>query len=259
MTASLRALVSHLIDYAGLYPPAELPLDGVLARYRRYRAGPNSWILNRLVLPASKLKEVHLEDAWRITLLVDADLLPLPPQVESLETKRPLTEPRPLGSGALPTYSESPLGQISNSFAKIRTGALTPEAIPSAGDVARFLHAAAARHIPFKATAGLHHAIRAEHPLTYAPDAPRAVMHGFLNVFVAAAFAHSGAEVSMLIDILEECDPHAFAFAESELRWRTHSLPTAQIAIARAGFAHSFGSCSFEEPVADLRQLGLLA
>jgi hypothetical protein len=63
----------------------------------------------------------------------------------------------------------------------------------------------------------------------------------------------------MLIDILEESDPHAFAFAEPELRWRAYSLPTAQIAIARADFAHSFGSCSFEEPVADLRQLGLLA
>lgn len=252
MTASLRALVSNLIDYAGLYPPAELPIQEVLTRYRQYRTGADSWILNRLVLPASKLRRIPLKDGWRVTLLVDAALPPLPPQVETLETKTALA------TLPAPTYAESPLNQISSSWAKIRTGGLTPDAIPSAEAIAEFLYQAAIRRIPFKATAGLHHAIRAEHPLTYAPDAPRALMHGFLNVFVAACFAHGGTPVSVLIELLEERDPLAFEFTESFMRWRGRSLATGQIAAARAQFAHSFGSCSFEEPVADLRQLGLL-
>ena len=249
MTASLRALVSHLIDYAGLYPPAALPLEEVLERYRSYRTSEDAWILNRLVLPASKLANVKIEEAWRITLLLDTDPGPLPKQVETTESGQ---------ANARPTYCEAPLEQISGCFAKIRTGGLTPEAIPSSQHVAEFLRAAAARRLPFKATAGLHHPIRAEHALTYAPDAPRALMHGFLNVFTAAAFAWFDAPVSVLVGILEERGPCAFEFGESELRWRGHTLSTSQIAAARAEFAHSFGSCSFEEPVAALRDLELL-
>ena len=43
---------------------------------------------------------------------------------------------------------------------------------------------------------GLHHPVRGEYPLTYAPDAPRGVMHGFLNVFLAAAFVWHGESLS---------------------------------------------------------------
>ena len=84
---SLRALLAHLIDYAGLYPPAALPLPEVLENYETYLALPESWMLNRLVLPAAKLPEVRLRDHWRITLLVDGEPGPLPAQVETLETK----------------------------------------------------------------------------------------------------------------------------------------------------------------------------
>jgi len=251
LTDSLRALVSNLIDYAGLYPPAGLPLEEVLARYGRYRSSPECWMLNRLVLPASKLAEARLEDGWRVTLLVEGETGPLPKQVETVETK----------GGAcfsLPTYVEAPFDRISNGFAKIRTGGLTPDAIPSSQHLADFLHATAARRLPFKATAGLHHPVRAGHPLTYAPDAPRAVMHGFLNVFVGAAFAWMHAPLPVLTEVLEETDARAFEFRDGELRWRGHSVSTRQIADARANFAHSFGSCSFEEPVEGLQELGLL-
>ena len=255
MADSLRALISNLIDYAGLYPPAGLPLEEVLARYRRYRSSPERWMLNRLVLPTSKLAEAKLEDGWRVTLLVEHETGPLPRQVESLESKKAL----PYGHGSdMAVYDEAPIEQITSGFAKIRTGGLTPEAIPSSQEVAGFLYAAAARRLPFKATAGLHHPVRAEYPLTYAPDAPRAVMHGFLNVFVAAAFAWMHTPLPALLDILEEADARAFEFRDGELQWRGHGISTGQIEDARANFAHSFGSCSFEEPVEGLRELGLL-
>src|SRR5262249_54871485 len=154
---------SHLIDYAGFYPPAALPLERVEENYRCYLASPESWMLNRLVLPAGKLAEVRLEPAWRLALVVEsAPGAPLPPQVETLETKA-----ADLRLG-LPTYCEIPLDGVRGSFAKVRTGGLTPEAIPSSGEIADFLFRAAALRLPFKATAGLHHPIRAEHALTYA-------------------------------------------------------------------------------------------
>jgi hypothetical protein len=74
-------------------------------------------------------------------------------------------------------------------LAKLRTGGVTPESIPSPAEVAEFIWDCARAPVPFKATAGLHHPVRAEHRLTYAPDGPRAVMHGFVNVFLAAAAA----------------------------------------------------------------------
>ncbi len=238
MTRSLEALLRNMIDYAGLYPPAALPLPEVIGNYRSYLASPESWMLNRLVLPMGKLADAPLESNWRVTLLVDEEPGPLPPQVETLETRAPRRF-------SLPTYCEAPLDRIADAFAKVRTGGLTPDAVPPSGQLAGFLCEAAARRLPFKATAGLHHPIRAE-------------MHGFINVFLAAAFAWQGTEREMIVDILEEREPGAFEFLDGEMRWRGRSLSAAQVAAARREFAHSFGSCSFEEPLSDLRRLGWL-
>lgn len=249
--ASLRALLANLIDYAGLYPPASLPLPIVIERYRGFRASPDHWILNRLVLPHAKLAETPLEAGWRVALLVEDEPGPLPEAVETLETKLP----RRL---SLPTYCEAMVGEIVDGFAKVRTGGLTPELIPSSGDLAAFLCRAASRRLRFKATAGLHHPVRSVRPLTYAADSPRAPMHGFLNVFCAAAFAWHGMEQAEVAALLEETDPAALAFGETGLLWKDHHLTAAQIHSSRREFAHSFGSCSFEEPVTELRELGLL-
>src|ERR1039458_8101188 len=251
MPDSLRALLVNLIDYAGLCPPAGLALPAGLENYETYLASPESWMLNRLVLPAAKLPEVPLGDNWRVTLLVEGEPGPLPAQVETLET-----------------------------FAKVRTGGLTPEAIPSSEALADFLGEAASRHIAFKATAGArevfwgaadsphhprksgprrHHPTRPPRPPTYAPDSPCATMHGFVNVFVAAAFAWQGAERDAILDVLNEGDAGAFQFLTGELRWRGRSITVAEVQCARRDFAHSFGSCSFAEPIADLQALGWLA
>ncbi len=228
-----------MIDYAGLYPPAALPLPVVLENFSRYRDSPESWMLNRLVLPFAKLDEVTLPDGWRITLLVDGEPGPLPQAVESLETRR-------AARLSLPTYCEVPLERIDHAFAKVRTGGATPESVPSADYLAEFLQEAAGRGVPFKATAGLHHPIRS------------AAMHGFVNLFLAAAFARLGEPRELLIRILNEQDAAAFQFGDEAATWRGRKLSTGDIAAARSELAHSFGSCSFEEPVADLRALGWL-
>jgi hypothetical protein len=142
--------------------------------------------------------------------------------------------------------------------AKMRTGGVTADAIPSAGHVARFLMSAARIRVPFKATAGLHHAIRGRYPLTYAPDSPEAVMHGFVNVFAGATLARAGGSLGEVTALLEETVASAFRFGPTGLRWRNRQLVLAQLGDTREHFARSFGSCSFREPVQDLEAWRLL-
>ena len=123
--------------------------------------------------------------------------------------------------------------------------ALRPRSFPSVDAVARFIRAAREEKVPFKCTAGLHHAVRAAHPLTYQPDSPRAVMHGFLNVLLAAAFAQKGASVEELAETLEAS---SLALPRADLEMR----------LARECGLVSFGSCSFTEPIAELRSLEIL-
>ncbi len=140
--------------------------------------------------------------------------------------------------------------------AKIRTGGLVPTAVAASSTVAGFIAGCLSASVPFKATAGLHHPVRAEHALTYEPDSPRAVMHGFLNVFVAAVLARAcGLDANGLQPILDERSPHAFEFSDSHLSWRGLSATVGQVEDARR-FARSFGSCSFDEPIADLKAMG---
>jgi len=147
----------------------------------------------------------------------------------------------------------------SDAGAKIRTGGITPDAFPPVERVADFIAACHAADVPFKATAGLHHAVRAEHPLSYEPGCPRGTMHGFLNVFVAAALLRSGKiDAAMAADVLREADGKTFVFGERELVYRSVAVEATDIGVARETFALSFGSCSFDEPVGEMKQFGVV-
>jgi hypothetical protein len=142
--------------------------------------------------------------------------------------------------------------------AKVRTGGVTADAFPSSASLARFIAACAEEDVPFKATAGLHHPIRSINRLTYEPGSATAMMHGFLNVFLAAAFAQNGMGVAELEALIEETSPGAFQFDSGGVRWRGQELVRAHLRNARSLLAISFGSCSFMEPVEDLQRLHLL-
>ncbi len=53
----MSAFLTGLIDYAGLFPPAELALEPALDLYGRYRTGPDAWMLGRFLIPTSRLAE----------------------------------------------------------------------------------------------------------------------------------------------------------------------------------------------------------
>ena len=142
--------------------------------------------------------------------------------------------------------------------AKIRTGGVTPDAFPSSANITRFIAACETTGVPFKATAGLHHPLRAVYPFTYAPDSPRGPMFGFLNVFLTAAFMSHGLDSTAAVLLLEESDPSSLRIAADAVEWRGRRLGADEIAAARVRTIVSFGSCSFTEPLGDLAALGLL-
>ena len=152
-----------------------------------------------------------------------------------------------------------PIVKSRRALAKVRTGGLTPRDIPEPGALAHFVASCASLGVPFKATAGLHHPVRAEHPLTYEEGAPRGTMHGFLNVFSAATFAREGMAESEIEAVLKETDAAAFRLDEEGLALGERRASSDDLARARQQFATSFGSCSFSEPVGDLKSLGLIS
>jgi hypothetical protein len=139
--------------------------------------------------------------------------------------------------------------------AKVRTGGITPEAFPRAERIVDFIAACKDQSVAFKATAGLHHAVRGEYRLTYEPGSPKAMMYGFLNLFVAGALLYMGESEDTALSALEDSDPSAFTFSNDALQWREKRIALEQIVRFRSRFGISFGSCSFREPVDELASL----
>jgi hypothetical protein len=59
ITPGLRTLLDEIIDYAGLFPPADLSLYRALQNYAEYRRGDEAWMLSRFVLPVRRLPDLR--------------------------------------------------------------------------------------------------------------------------------------------------------------------------------------------------------
>ena len=128
---------------------------------------------------------------------------------------------------------------------KLRTGGVTSAAFPDEATLAACLATVVRQWVPFKCTAGLHHAVR--HTATETGFEH----HGFLNVLLAIAAAASGADHDQIAGILRQRDRSAIA-------GQVRALAADDIARVRTVFA-SFGTCSTDEPVTDLVALDLIA
>jgi hypothetical protein len=238
MTRSLRVLLEGLIDYAGLFPPAALTMQDAVRNYARYRDGEYAWALGKFVVQKERVKEVPPEFPLSI-LGID-------------EVKWSDIEDAAAGAFVeITDVSVLPELKRRGFRAKIRTGGITNDAFPTAEKVATFIRACKSAGVAFKATAGLHHPLRCVRPLTYEPNAAVGTMHGFLNVFLAAAMVDD-AEA-----ILRETEANAFRFDDEGASWRDRRVSVDDLRATRQ-FATSFGSCSFEEPIDDLKELGWL-
>lgn len=141
---------------------------------------------------------------------------------------------------------------------KVRTGSVTAKGFPALNDLARFIHICAFQRVPFKATAGLHHALRGTYQFTYEKDSESGLMNGFLNLLLATAWARFDLAETEIRELLAETAAAAFIFDEEGVQWRRHRLTLEQLELARRQIIMAFGSCSFAEPLAELQALKLL-
>jgi hypothetical protein len=249
------ALLGGLIDHAALFPPAALPMDEAIAADRRVRAGEHAWIVDRFICPASKLDQLP-PDPPPLSVVLDgepaADPGALP--VELVEARAAADAVAPalervratFGDGVR-VFLELPLGaplddvRTAGAGAKVRCGG---EAFPTVEELAGFVCACHEAGVPFKATAGLHHALR------------RSDRHGFLNLLAAAVFADAGEDV--VAGLLAEEDAGAFSVRPDGLAVHGLRADAARIAAARRDRLVAYGSCSVDEPVAEMVGLGML-
>ena len=141
-------------------------------------------------------------------------------------------------------------------FAKIRAGGVTPDRFPSTAQLARFLVRARDAGVATKATAGLHHAVRGDYRLTYEPDSTRATMHGFVNLVLAATLLAAGKIDEEMADAcLDDDRPEAFKLSGRAGAWLNGVVTYSELSHARRSLLRSVGSCSFDEPVAEIDAL----
>jgi hypothetical protein len=136
---------------------------------------------------------------------------------------------------------------------KLRCGGPEPDDFPPVSRIAGILADCRDHHVPVKFTAGLHH------PVRFRDDELDVEQHGFLNVFGAGVLAWSlDLARAELTGILGEMESGAFRFDGERFLWRDRAVTAAQVERGRAMLVTAFGSCSIDEPVADLKTLGML-
>lgn len=278
----IPATFAGFVDDAAIFPPGNAPLSEAVAAHLRHRQAWYADLLGGFVvddarlpdLPADLPSEAGAELA--VHLVVTGGAGALPPAVtwarrtpgvslraveirlrdeESLahNSRRVLAaveeaevdeetvvyvEPPRFYSAGPPATWLAALDELAAADVrlKFRTGGETPDAFPSADELAACIDAALDRELAFKCTAGLHFA---------APYDDEAGPHlGFLGVLNATRASLDGDDVA---EALRDPDPAT----------RTRGYDEAALASARRWFV-GIGSCSVEEPLTDLIDLGFV-
>jgi hypothetical protein len=177
---ALRALLTNIVDYAGLYPPAGLDMTTAVLNYASYAESLDAWMLGRFIVPAARLGELEGEFAridttmplpMRLSVVLGPDVAADIDAVRSfngthaqtfsvdaveakLATSTAIDQATALTEGEFELFAEVPSDPDprplvaamarAGTSAKIRTGGVTPDAFPSAGG-RRSLHAAVHR------------------------------------------------------------------------------------------------------------------
>jgi hypothetical protein len=276
-------LARALCDDASLFPPVRVPLTEAVPAHARHRRSGYAELVGPFVVPAARVADLTgmVDDTvpWRLAItapggpdevgpaLADAATLPvdvcavevaIPPgmgvdQLATLLDRAGAARGGPtedLRAVFLEVPRDARRAEVlavcaSSGFrAKFRTGGTTADLYPDEVELAAAVHAAVAARVPFKATAGLHHAVRNTDPETGFEQ------HGFLNVLLAVDAALAGADPSDVQQVLADRDGFAVAAAVA-------ALDEVRVARVRDMFL-SFGTCSVSDPVDELVELGLL-
>ncbi|PKH43794.1 hypothetical protein SAMN05192575_104285 [Nocardioides alpinus] len=257
-----------LVDDAAIFPPGDVPVHDATAAYSARRAEPYAALVGSFVLRDTDLPLVRgfgaplsvvvtggagqlagpLGAAARLGLEVAGVEIAVRDHDDPVGNVRRIDAAARAADVDAPVFIEIP-GPVTAAWLaaadevaarghrlKLRLGHVDHDLIPDAPTVAAWIDASLDRETPFKATAGLHRAVRHE--------AEGGGAHGFLNVLVATQVLWDGGSVADATDALEQRDGASLAATDlpSARRWFT-----------------SFGSCSVTEPLDDLTALGLLS
>ncbi|MDP6541824.1 MAG: hypothetical protein QGF07_03470 [Phycisphaerales bacterium] len=281
VTTKSEIMLEGFVDYAGLYPPANLDMQAVVDNWACYLQSDDSWMLARLIIPASRLDEFlecakeslpsDKEEMWQLSVLLpaanDENFSTLVQKTVNFNTSDVGAVANVVEFKASSTseieyaldilhddlfpYIELPIDEdprgliaaLSGAIAgaKVRTGGVTKELYPTSSDLARFIHSCAVVGQPFKATAGMHHPCRAKN------ESNGVIEFGFLSVLqatIAASVDCANIEEVEQVLTLETVD--FSSYSESQLEQ------------VRAELFNSLGACSFDDPRVDLRNMELL-
>ncbi|MFC5662200.1 hypothetical protein ACFP3U_04290 [Kitasatospora misakiensis] len=275
--ASTRVTVPELFrglfDDAAVFPPGNLPVAEAVPAHRAHRAAWYADAVGPLLCGAGRLAELAtaVEAATgprlRVGLVLPGGSTELGPALTAaapFEVAGVELATRDVGEAVaaldlllppdVPAAVELPrellrgdgLDEVLDALvdspyrAKFRTGGVVADAFPDEAELAGFLTGCAQRGLPYKCTAGLHHAVRHTDPVTGFEH------HGFLNVLLAAAETDPKAAAEVL------AERSGAALAEA-----VRALTDRQVTVIRNSFT-AFGTCSIAEPLDDLAALGLL-
>lgn len=271
----LSPLWTNLLDDAALFPPGDAAMPDAIAGYLAMRDSPHAQMLGAFLCPASRLPELITElgkakpkEPVRLSLVIDTGLGGVPKAISIVESRTEVLDLKMVEMPAPSDVDEVWLERV-NEFVpedvtkvvevrrggpwmdgismvtghgltpKLRCGGQRKENFPSVDEVADFLAVVSHTASPFKATAGLGRAVRAqEGDFTH---------YGFLNMLVATGRSLSGQDVRAAL-----AEPDGAALAEE-----IAGLSEAAARAVRGVFA-SYGARSLTDPVDDLTELGLL-
>lgn len=276
MPPAPRALFAELVDDAALFPPGNALMAGGLAEHGEHKQSTYGDLVGPFLSPVSRINELtstlDVNQRLAVSLVVDGTGEATHHALRVTGTDPHLSlvgieaAHRRLGDDAavvgenlrrLPSvvgFLEVPRSGFDDSLdlvakggwraAKYRTGGTTDDAFPSARELAAFLVACAERELPFKLTAGLHHAVRHTDAVTGFEN------HGVLNVLVATLAASAGDGADAVAEALE--DRAADSLVAAIMSWSDRDV------IGVRALFRSFGCCGVTDPIRDLIALGLL-
>ncbi|GAA4131069.1 hypothetical protein [Actinomadura keratinilytica] len=264
---TVPAFARGLCDDAAVFPPGSMPLPDAVPAHRAHKRADYAELVGSFVVAAPMLDDLRAQPGEPFPLIVTAPAGPRQAaaaagadDVVSVEVAVPAGMPvdeffaelRQVKGATVvvevPRDERRPqivAGLAGTDWkAKFRTGGVRAEMYPDEAELAAAIKAVVDAGVPFKATAGLHHAVRNTDPETGFEQ------HGFLNVLLAVDDALAGRSAGELARTLGERDGAVLAE-------RVRRLDGARVAAVRSRFL-SFGTCSIAEPLTDLVALGLL-
>lgn len=274
---ALPAFAIGLCDDAAVFPPGSASLPEAVPAHRSHTTSPYAAMVGPLVLAAPMLDDLGPllrdgEDPLDVSVTAPdgaeqaaaalATAARLAVEVRGLEIAVPAgTSPAEffkaldrVGTGEIQVFVEVPRDErrahiiaglaARGRYAKLRTGGVTAGLYPDPAELAETVKAVVAAGVPFKATVGLHHAVRNTDPDTGFDQ------HGFLNLLLAVDDAPTAGSVADLAATLADRD----AIAVSR---RVAEMDAERVSAARARFL-SFGTCSITDPLTEMVDLGLV-